>query len=163
MKNLPDARDEIAVLSEKLRQGDHVGQRGFAKVRLQIENPGCVRSQTGEQGNAAGAAQGEMTVSPVESDTASGEPIHVRRLDDSIAVTAEMVVQIVHGDEQNVALGGGRFGLGGDAGGGQESERSNDWDSEPVERPGNPLEGPAGRSGPASGPTRAKSWTLPVD
>src|SRR5690606_26402628 len=52
-------------------------------------------------------AERELAVRALEFHPARGQPVEVRRLDDRIAVAAEVVVHVVHRDEQDVEPGTG--------------------------------------------------------
>src|SRR5437773_967570 len=61
------------------------------------------RKASQERGTA-GTAKRKLAVSAIKAHSPRGQPVDVRRFDRTMAVAAEVVVHIVHGDEQNVQL-----------------------------------------------------------
>jgi hypothetical protein len=104
--DLADAAGPVAVVAEELREGDDVGQGG-AEVFGEVIDAGGVRREAGQQGGAGGAAEGELGVGAVEADAGAGDAVDVRRFDEGMAVATEAGVEVVDGEEEDVALGGG--------------------------------------------------------
>src|SRR6185503_5402153 len=89
VEHLPDARHEVAVLPEQLRQGDHIRQRLLPEVRLEFEDARLVGTKAGQERDAAWATQRELRISPLEPHRAPGQSIDIRRANERIAVTTE--------------------------------------------------------------------------
>jgi hypothetical protein len=104
--HLADACHIIAIASEHLRKRHHVGQV-LAEMILQIEHPRAVRAQTGQERGAARTAQRKLAVRPFEPHATRSETVDARRLHQRVAVAAEVVVHVVHGDEQDIGPGAG--------------------------------------------------------
>ena len=110
--HLADAGDVVAVAAEHLRQCHHVGQV-LAEMVLQVEHPRAVRPQTGQDRRAAWTAQRKLAVGPLEPHAACGQTVDARGLHERVAEAAEVVVHVVHGDEQDVLApsGAARFSV----------------------------------------------------
>ena len=107
MENLPDARCEVTVLHEHLRHRDDFGNHR-AEVLLQVIHLRRVRTQAGHHRGATGRAERELAIRAVEAHATLRESVNVRRLHERVAVAAEAIAHIVHRDEEDVGLGGGR-------------------------------------------------------
>ena len=83
MEDLAHALAVIAVVLEILRDGHGVRQGG-AEMRLEIPDPGGVRTTAGHQRGARRAAHGLLAVSPVEGRPARADAIQIRGLDDVV-------------------------------------------------------------------------------
>src|SRR5256885_2246608 len=68
--------------------------------------PSAASTQTGEEARPARVTERELAIGPVEADALGREPVDVRRLGRGVAVAAELVVEIVGDDEQDVEFGG---------------------------------------------------------
>ena len=101
MINLADARREIPVALEHLRQRLHIGQHG-SEICDEIVDARRVGPQSGQQRHAARAAQRKLRVRAIESHAARGETIDVGRLDDWMAVRPHIVVEVVGHDDEDV-------------------------------------------------------------
>jgi hypothetical protein len=127
--DLADARDEVAVAPEHLRQRDGIGQ-DRPEIRLQFVDARRVGPQSGEERDAAGAAQRKLRVRAIEPHAAGGQAIEIRRLHQPIAERRHVVVEIVCHDEQNVRPGRLRLRdcrvRRAEQGGGQEPGRTRD-------------------------------------
>ena len=99
--DLADARREVSVALEHLRQRLHVGQYR-AEIGLQIVDARRVGPQSGQQRHAARTAQRKLVVRAIEAHAARGEPIEVRRLHHRMAERPHVVVQIVGHDDEHV-------------------------------------------------------------
>ena len=108
MEHLAHPGDVVAVVHEHLRQRHHVGQ-SLPKMVLQVEHPRGVGAKSGEQRRAAWAAQRELAVGMVEPHAVRGKAVDIGRLHQRMPVAAQVVVHVVHGDEQHVGLGRGGF------------------------------------------------------
>ena len=109
LKDLADAGAVIAIVLEHLRQRHHVRHAG-AEVIGEVVDARGTGPQPGEQGRTAGAAQGELAVSAIELHAHFRQPIDVRRLDERMAIAAEVIVHVVDRDEQHVELTAGGSG-----------------------------------------------------
>ena len=101
MKDLPKGRRVPALLLEQLRERDHIRQLVAHQCRV-VGHASLVRSQAGQERRAARIADRILHIGPLEAHAAFRQPVDVRRLHRRVAVTAERVAQIIHGDEQNV-------------------------------------------------------------
>lgn len=99
--NLADARDRVAVLPEELRERHDV-RMDRPEVRLQVVDANGIGAEAGQHRCTARVAQRELHVGAIEPDSARGEPVEVRRLDQRMALGAEIEVEIVGHDEQDV-------------------------------------------------------------
>src|SRR2546427_186628 len=84
-KNFSDARGEIAAVLEQLRQRDEVG-KNFPNRHAVVVNLAGVRAQTAQERTAAWIAKRILAVSAAEAHTARRELVHVRRLDQRMAI-----------------------------------------------------------------------------
>ena len=118
VKHLADARGEVALLPEVLRQEHRVLQRRRARRAFVAEHPRLLRPPPAQERHARRAAHRILAVGAVESHRPRRQPIHVRRFHDRVAVARQAAVQVVGDDEQHVELGR----LCGDEGSNQEHE-----------------------------------------
>ena len=128
-----DAAGPPAVAAEELRHRDRVGQH-LAEIRRRGVDAQRVAGVAGGVGQdvrrvgphrrherrAAGTAHGILAVGALEPDAALREPVDVRGFHGRIAVAAEIGVQIVGDDEEDVEFCRLRRGAGGD---GMQHER----------------------------------------
>lgn len=108
VKNLAKRGRVVAVLSEQLGQCYHIGQLR-AQKRGVVGDARLIRPQPGEKRRAAGIADGILGVSVLKADPARRQPIDVGSMDRLIAITAQMVSEIVRDDEEDIER---RFGEG---------------------------------------------------
>src|SRR5262249_57677442 len=80
MVQLADAGHEIAVLLERLRQRDGIGDV-LAEVGLVLVDLRGVGAQAGQERRPAWVAKRELAVGPIEAHALLGEPIDIRRPD----------------------------------------------------------------------------------
>jgi hypothetical protein len=152
--DLADARGEITVALEELRQGRHIGHHR-PEMRLQIVDANRVGPQSGHHRRPAWTAQRILIVGAVEPHAPRGQTIEVRRLHQRVTVGAEIVVQIVCRDEQDVrparrrGLGERGLNRSQQCRGGQEQKRA---------QCGFPHAGILARPGAARKPDRGESW-----
>ena len=99
--DLADARREVSVALEHLRQREHIGQYR-PEIGLQLVNARGIGPKTRQQRNPARTAQRKLVVGAIESHTARGQPIEVRRLHHRMTVDPHVVVEIVGHDDENV-------------------------------------------------------------
>ncbi len=105
--HLSDAGHVVTVAQEHLRQRQQI-RPVLAEVILQVEHPRAVRPQTRQQRRAARTAQRKLAIGPVEPHAAGREPVDARRLDQRVTEAPEVIVHVIHGDEQDIELGRGR-------------------------------------------------------
>jgi len=98
VEDLADARGEVAVHSEKLRQRDAIGQV-CAEVGPIGEDASRSRSQAGQPRRATGIAVGILAIRPVKAYAALRQPIDIWSLDYVASVTAEMRVEVICDDK----------------------------------------------------------------
>src|SRR6476469_3888422 len=99
MIHLAHAGGVIAVLHEHLRKGDDVGQ-SLSEMILQIKNSGRIWPQAGQERGTAGTAKRKLAIGMFEPHAASREPIDVGLFDQWMTVAAQVVVHVVHRNEQ---------------------------------------------------------------
>ena len=80
----------------------------LAKVRAIVEHPRPVRAHPGEERGAARVAQRKLAVRAFEEHPFGRQPIDVWRTDHGVAVTMQIAVEIVNGNEEDVLLCLGR-------------------------------------------------------
>jgi hypothetical protein len=66
------------------------------------QNVSGVWPAAGEEGASAGTAQRILAVSAIKLHPAHGEIVDVRRFDQRMAVTTEVIVQVIGDDEKHV-------------------------------------------------------------
>ena len=98
---LADAGHVVAGLLKQLRQADGVGDV-LAELRRVFEHACLIGSQPGEKARPARVAERELAIRPVEPDAASGQFVDARRFHRFIAITSELVVQIVRDNVEHV-------------------------------------------------------------
>jgi len=64
--------------------------------------PVAVHMEAGEHGTTRGTAGGLGNVSDVELHPPGGQPVHVGRFNDLVAIGTELKPKIVAGDEQHI-------------------------------------------------------------
>ena len=101
MINLANARREVTVVHEVLRQRRQVGV-AFAKIPGVGEHPGLFRVKAGHERRAAGIADWVLAVGTVELHATLGQAVYVGRLDERMAVAAEVVIEVIDRNKQNV-------------------------------------------------------------
>ena len=74
-------------------------------MRRVLQHARLIGPQAGQERRPAGIAQRELAIGPVEPHAAAGQLVDARRLDRRIAVAAELVVEVVGDDEEDVELG----------------------------------------------------------
>ena len=107
-----DADGEVAVETERLWQAYRRRNRLPEKLRV-CEDTRAVRIQPGEHGVPAQPSQRELAIRTIEAHTARGKAIDVRRFHERMPVCADVGVQIVGDDEEDVRLPRGCVGGGG--------------------------------------------------
>jgi hypothetical protein len=98
-----DADGEVAVETERLWQAYRRRNRLPEKLRV-CEDTRAVRIQPGEHGVPAQPSQRELAIRTIEAHTACGKAIDVRRFHERMPVCADVGVQIVGDDEEDVRL-----------------------------------------------------------
>jgi hypothetical protein len=106
---LADADGEVAVETERLRQAYRRRNRLPEKLRV-CEDTRAVRIQPGEHGVPAQPSQRELAIRTIEAHTACGKTIDVRCLHERMPVRADVGVQIVGDDEEDVRFFRRRIG-----------------------------------------------------
>ena len=111
MINFPDARGEVAVVDEVLRER--------SDVRLLVaEMPGIgeharlLRIQPRHERRPARVANRILTVRLIKPQPALGQPVDIRRVDQRMPIAAEIGIEVIHGNEQDVRRGGVNSGRG---------------------------------------------------
>ncbi len=106
VKDLADARREIAVALEHLRQRLHVGQNR-AEIGLQlVKSASCRAAGRSAARRGSGLHSGNWVYARSKRTPRVREPIEVRRLHHRMAERAHVVVQIVGHDDQDVRAAG---------------------------------------------------------
>ena len=101
VKDLAGAGGDVAVGLEMLRHADEAGI-GVAEIGAIVEDAGRIGVLAGQQAGARRVAERELAIGPLEADAAFGEGVEIRRVDDLVAVAAELGPQIVEGDQEDV-------------------------------------------------------------
>jgi hypothetical protein len=113
VSDLADARREVSMVSEMLRKENDISKIS-PRGRVVIEDGGDVRSAAAEQRSARRIAEGILAIRAVEANTARCQAIDVGRVYDGVAITADAIVEVVGGDEQDIQFarsrGGGESG-----------------------------------------------------
>ena len=89
------------MLPEPLGQGYDLGNM-HAKGILVREHAGLLGIQSGQETDPAGIADRILAIRAVETHPLRGEAVNVGALDQVMAVRAQIVVEIVHRDEQDI-------------------------------------------------------------
>ncbi len=101
MVQLADSSGKVPLLAERLRQAQL--SRDRLSEDLTVGNdPRTVRVQSGQHRVAAGTAEGERAVGPLELHTASGQLVDVGGLDLFVPITTQDVVEIIRDDKQHI-------------------------------------------------------------
>src|SRR5262249_50340787 len=103
-KDFAGAQRRIAVRLEVLGERDEFRMLR-AKPGLVVHHTGLRRIPSGEQRRARRVAERILGVSPLEPNSARGQTVYVRRLDELIAVTTQLGPQVVRSDEEDVVCG----------------------------------------------------------
>src|SRR5689334_12805275 len=109
MIELPESSSEVALLAERLRHAQLVGNRLPENQRV-LENARAVGIQPREERIPARPAEWIVAIRALEPHAARGELVDVRRLREWITVAAESAVQIVGDEEEDVGARSGRVG-----------------------------------------------------
>lgn len=99
--HLAQADGGVAMLTEQLRQRDHV-RHLFPKWSCVLENAGRVRPAAGQKRRSARIAHRVLTVGSIEADAPGGQAVDVRRLDGRRRVATQAAAKIIDDDEQDV-------------------------------------------------------------
>src|SRR5262249_10875884 len=111
VKDLACAGRHVAVGFEVLRNRNEIGV-DIAKIRPVVEDAGRIRMLAVPEARARRIAERELAVRPIELHAPLRQPVKVRRVDDLIAVTAELRTQVIEGDHEDIelrAVRGGRW------------------------------------------------------
>ena len=101
MQDLPDRPGMVTVLLEQLREGDRIGN-GLPEVGTQVPYPDRVRTTAGHQRETGRAANGQLTIRPLEKNALSGELVQVRGDCGLVAIATQGRPQIIDRDKQDV-------------------------------------------------------------
>ena len=123
--NLPCAEDLVAGL-EELRRERLLLRDGGLPILAVVVNARLAGAPTGHECGARGVAHGRGAIGAGEGDAQLREPVNVRRLGLRVAPeVADPVVEVVHGDEEDVGflgIGGTEAGREGEQAGEQQEE-----------------------------------------
>ncbi len=90
-----------------LGQGDRVGSAD-AEIRGEIVDAERAGAQAGHEGVARGRAYGLVAIGALHDDATRGEAVDMGRARERIAEAAEVRLQVIDADEQDVGARGGR-------------------------------------------------------
>ncbi len=104
MEHLSRPDGAIAVIAKVLRDDFGVGEN-FAHVLSIVVEAGGMRREAGHDGGAGGIASRAGAMGIGEKNTAFGEAVEVGR--DALVISAhaaDPVIQVIHGDEEDVGF-----------------------------------------------------------
>src|ERR1051325_2653927 len=103
MKNLARSQSRVAILLKVLRQR-HVVRMLRPKISIVVHDASLRRVATVQHRATRRITQRKLRVSSIETRAARGETVNIRRLDDRIAVTAQLRPQVVRDDKEYIVF-----------------------------------------------------------
>ena len=98
---------QVAVLLEELRQGGEVAGV-LPPVRVEVVEPGCVRTSRGEEGGSTWSTDGLLGKCSSENCSSTCQEVQVWGKGCAVTVASEAWFQIIHDYQQDIWAG--RFG-----------------------------------------------------